>query len=112
MDLQSKSADNVQILTLSGRFDALTAPLVQEWIEQTLSPEHCQIVIDLKAVSFVDSTALATLVSGMKRARQLEGDLCLCGLQPPVRMVFELTRLDQAFEIFLNEEDAVRALTS
>ncbi len=65
--------------------------------------------MNLAGVQFVDSTALATLVQGMKRCRQLKGDLRLCGLQQPVRMIFELTRLDKAFEIFSGEDEAIQA---
>ena len=49
------------------------------------------------------------LVQGMKRCRERDGDLRLCALQQPVRMIFELTRLDRAFEIYQSEEDAVQA---
>ena len=55
--------------------------------------------------------ALSALVEGMKRSRQLEGDLRLCNLQQPVRMIFELTRLDRAFEIFSSEEEAIQAFS-
>jgi anti-sigma B factor antagonist len=52
---------------------------------------------------------MATLVQGMKRCREKEGDLRLSELQQPVRMIFELTRLDRAFEIFNSERDAILA---
>ena len=47
----------------------------------------------------------------MKRARQRDGDLRLCCLQRPVRMIFELTRLDKAFEIFAGEDEAIQAFS-
>jgi anti-sigma B factor antagonist len=61
-------------------------------------------------VNFVDSTALATLVQGLNRARKRNGELYLCGLQKQVYMIFELTRLDKAFHIFVDEEHALRAI--
>jgi anti-sigma B factor antagonist len=57
----------------------------------------------------MDPTALATLVQGMKHARQTGGDLHLCNLRRPVRIIFELTRLDQAFGIYPTEIEAVKA---
>lgn len=109
MDFQTKSVNNINILTLNGRFDALTSPRVQAWLDQATQAEPAQIVINLDGVTFIDSTALSTLVSGMKRARQRDGDLRLCKLRQSVRMIFELTRLDKAFEIFLGEEEAIQA---
>jgi sigma-B regulation protein RsbU (phosphoserine phosphatase) len=49
------------------------------------------------------------LVMGLKRARENQGNLCLCEMQAPVRMIFELTRFDKVFEIYIREEDAVLA---
>ncbi len=112
MDMNSRANDSVQILELSGRFDAYSAPAAREWIESASELEPANIVVNLSGVQFVDSTALATLVQGMKRCRQLKGDLRLCGLQQPVRMIFELTRLDKAFEIFTAEEEAVQAFAA
>ena len=60
--------------------------------------------------SFVDSSALALLVKGMKHCRQGGGDLALCSLQQPVKVIFELTRLDKAFGIYSTQDEAIQAL--
>ena len=65
------------------------------------------LVIDLKAVRFVDSSGLGSLVSGFKNASARNGNLKLCGLQPQVRSMFELTRLHRVFEIFPDADEAV-----
>lgn len=111
MELQSKSMNNIKILTLSGRFDALTSPGVLSWLEEATKVKPVQIVVNLAEVTFIDSTALSTLVAGMKRARQNQGDLRLCNLRQSVRMIFELTRLDKAFEIFPGEDEAIGAFS-
>ena len=100
---------DVKILTVQGRFDTYNAPPVREWLEEAVRTRPPFIVVNLAGVNFVDSTAMATLVQGMKRCRERDGDLRLCALQQPVRMIFELTRLDRAFEIYQSEEDAVQA---
>jgi anti-sigma B factor antagonist len=111
MELQTRTIAEIKILEIKGRFDTLSAPGVQTWLEDATRYRPAQVVVNLAGVDFVDSTALATLVSGMKRSRQVDGDLRLCGLRAPVRMIFELTRLDQAFEIFTLEEEAIAAFT-
>jgi len=108
VDLRSRVCGAVTILELAGRFDAYVAPPVEERL-RSAAAEPAQIVVNLAGVSFVDSTALATLVQGMKRCRQRGGDLHLCGLQQPVRVIFELTRLDRAFKTFAGEDEALRA---
>jgi anti-sigma B factor antagonist len=112
MELSESTQNNVRILQLAGRFDTYTAPPIREWLADAISQSTIpQLVVNLSGVNFVDSTAMATLVQGMKRCREVEGDLRLCHLQQPVRMIFELTRLDRAFEIFNAEEEAVLAFS-
>ena len=108
MDLKSRIDGSATVLTMSGRFDAHAAPAMAAALEKAVAATPLRVVVNLEAVSFMDSTALAALVQGMKRARQAGGDLRLCCLQPPVRMIFELTRLDKAFEITATEAEALR----
>jgi anti-sigma B factor antagonist len=109
MELTSRVNGNVKILALSGSFDTFSSGMARKWMEEAVKTPPAYLVINLANVEFLDSTALSTLVQGMKRARERRGDMRLCGLQQPVRMIFELTRLDRVFEIFTTEEGAVQA---
>lgn len=109
MKQDAYSKNGVAVLALDGRFDSYQAPAPRAWLEEVTTAKPAHVVVNLAGVTFVDSTALATLVQGMKRARQQGGDVHLCQLQQPVRLVFELTRLDRAFAIFAQEDEAVKA---
>ena len=111
MNFESRSAANgdVSVLELAGRFDAYEVSAVKEWLNKVTNSSPAWVVVNLSTVNFIDSSGLAALVQGMKRCRQQDGDLYLCGLQQPVRIIFELTRLDRAFEIFAEENEAVAA---
>ena len=65
------------------------------------------LLVDLQEVRFVDSSGLGALVSGFKNASARSGSLKLCGLQPQVKSMFELTRLHRVFEIFNGTEEAL-----
>jgi anti-sigma B factor antagonist len=69
-----------------------------------------QLVIDLQEVRFVDSSGLGALVSGFKNASARNGNLKLCGLQPQVKSMFELTRLHRVFEIFPTAQEALASI--
>lgn len=105
--LRNDEENEWSVLRVSGRFDAFEAPAAREEIAAQLEAGVSHILVDLSKVNFIDSTALAILVQGMKNCRQAEGDLCLCGLQQPVRIIFELTRLDKAFVIYASCHDAL-----
>ncbi len=102
-------ASQVQILRLSGRFDAYEVPAVAAFLNEKIDAGQNSIVVNLGQVGFIDSAALSTLVQAMKRARQSGGDCRLCGLQQSVRIIFELTRLDRAFQIFSDEAVATQS---
>lgn len=110
MELVSYSRDSVQVLALTGRFDAHSADAVRSWLLETTAVQNPTILVNLTRVHFIDSSALAALVSGLKRSSEKNGQLALCSLQNPVRIIFELTRLDRAFTIYDSEEVALEAL--
>ncbi|MBO9346641.1 STAS domain-containing protein [Chloroflexus sp. MS-CIW-1] len=112
MEMKPRTVGNVAVLAIEGRFDANTAPTVQQWLEQATAMPGARVLVDLSATTFVDSTALATLVSAMKRCQQGQGAFALCGLRRPVLMIFELTRLDKAFNIFVDADHALAVLNS
>ncbi len=109
MEFQSSSINQVQILSISGIFSGDHAAAVRSWLDEATSREPAYIVVNMKDVRSMDSAALSLLLHGMKKSRQLRGDLRLCSVPQPVRMIFEITRLDKVFEFFLAEEDAVEA---
>lgn len=68
-----------------------------------------KVIVNLSESEFVDSSFLGALVAGLKRATMKNGDLKIVGLQPPVRAMFELTRLYRIFDIFDKIEDALNS---
>lgn len=108
MNLTTNIHNDVTVLTLDGRFDAHEAPAVVSALNGSL--QTASVVVNLSGVNFIDSTALSTLVQGMKHCRERSGDLVLSNLQQPVRVIFELTKLDRAFVIYGSQEDALAAI--
>ncbi len=74
-----------------------------------IEEENKNVVVDLTACEFVDSSFLGTLVAGLKKTTMKNGDLKLVGLNPPVRAMFELTRLYRIFDIFESVDEALNS---
>lgn len=103
----SEKEDTVIITVEEERMDAHNSGNLKERMLQLFDEGKCQLVIDLTAVRFIDSSGLGALVSGFKNASARDGSLKLCCLQPQVRSMFELTRLHRVFEIFTTLEEAL-----
>ena len=112
MEMKTSSSAAASILELTGRFDAFSAPPVVDWLAKMAAGTQAHAIVNLVGVNFIDSTACAALVQGLKRCRERGGDLRLCCLQQPVRIIFELTRLDRAFQIYDSEPTAVESFTA
>lgn len=67
-----------------------------------------KLVLDLSRVQFVDSRGCGVILSCLKNVSEIGGDLKLCHVGRPVRMVFELIRLHRICEIVATREEAVR----
>ena len=102
--------DPVQIVKLQGRLDAHQGKQVDNILINARHTSN-RTIINLSKVNFIDSTGLSVLVKGMKNHREEKGDMVLCELQQPVRVIFELTRLDKMFAIYATETEAVQALS-
>ena len=89
----------------------VSAANAQEFLEQLTeavkSSSNSPLLIDMKEVEFMDSAGLMALIEGFRLAKDLERDLSICSVAPPVRMLFELTQLDNVFNIFESEDSFV-----
>jgi anti-sigma B factor antagonist len=112
MEFLDKSIRETKVLAIQGRLDRSTVAQVRAWLESLTGSPPCYLVVNLKGVTYVDPSGLSALVSGLNRCRASGGELYLCCLPDRVRILFELTRLNLAFEIFPAEDAAVKAIES
>ncbi len=92
-----------------GGIDMRRAPwLRRELADLRMSHRPARLVIDLGKVPEMDSAAVATLVEALQVTQRDSTLLVLCGLQPRVRALFEIVRLDQSvFPIVETTDDAI-----
>src|SRR5205814_7020982 len=95
------------VLSVKGEVDVYTAPRLREKLVELVSQGKHQIVVDLEAVDFLDSTGLGVLVGGLKRLRSHDGDLVLVCTQSRILKVFEITGLTKVFAIHDSLDAAV-----
>jgi anti-sigma B factor antagonist len=106
LDIRTQS-DRVVIVVKEERLDAHVSTELKERILRALEEGGRHIVVDLAEVTFIDSSGLGALLSGYKNANQRSGTFVLSGLQPRVRSMFELTRLNRVFEIYPRLQEAI-----
>jgi len=87
------------IVRLCGRLNLDTSPALRDQLLGMLQAQSPQAVtIDFSDVSYVDSSGIATLIEGLKIARQRRTTLCVRGLEGRVLLLFEATGLSTLLE--------------
>lgn len=110
MQLQDEKIGNVLVVKpLEKRMDATVAVDFKEKMAGLINAGNDLIVLDLSAVSFMDSSGLGAMVSSLKMLGR-KGDLVVSGVHQTVMSMFKLTRMDRVFRIFSNQDEAVAAL--
>jgi anti-sigma B factor antagonist len=66
------------------------------------------LLLDFKNVEFLSSAALNKLIMLDKKVKEHQGRLKLCNLEPGIREVFVITRLNQLFQIKGTVQEALR----
>jgi len=100
----------VTVVALSGEIDGTGAQELGARLVREFELGHNRIVLDMSGVSYLNSAGIGELAMAAKRARSLQGDLALCGLQDRVRRVLELVRMDQLLVVASGLEPACAAL--
>ena len=99
--------DRTAIADVAGEIDLNSSLDFQQDLLKLLDKSPQRIVINLRDVSYMDSSGVASLVKLLSRVRKSGVSLRLAALSDRVRGVFEITRLDSVFEIFATEEEAL-----
>jgi anti-sigma B factor antagonist len=110
MKIESREHEGFIIFDLDGDFDSRTAGDAKEEIRKVILGGKNNIIINLENVMYIDSAGLGTLVSALKTAKEMGGNVWLAGLTAQVKMVIELTRLHQVFNVYDSVDKALEAL--
>jgi len=96
-----------QVISISGEIHVSTAPEFSERLNHAIALGKTNVVLDLSRVSFIDSTGLSVLLNGLRRVRRAKGRMIVVCDNPTVLRLFEITRLDDTFEIVADRTEAL-----
>jgi anti-sigma B factor antagonist len=99
--------DTTRVIALSGELDVGTVPPFAAALQEALAAQATGLVVDLSEVTFIDSTALMTLLTTLRELNRRGGRLVLACSNPTVLRLFEVTRTQGTFAIFPTRERAL-----
>lgn len=104
-DWQTEVSDGVAVIVCPARVSMAVAASFRDAIGAAVA-QAPRVVVDLGQTTFIDSSGLGALVSGLKTCRQAGGDLRIAAAGEQVRTVLKLTNLDRILRAHPTVEDA------
>ncbi len=110
MKIDKSTFDDHAVLSLKGEFDTFHCPALQEEIEALVERGICHLVLDLRMVKFINSTALGSIIKAHKRCRAEGGELAVAQPLGMVKDVIKKVGLDKLITVCESEQDAQKAI--
>lgn len=87
------------IMTLKGEIDIYTASELREKLNDLVSEKESDVIVDLKDVTYMDSTGLGTFISALKHSNESHTNLKLIKANSRLYRLFEVTGLDDLIDV-------------
>lgn len=111
MDFPVELAGTVHIAAPAGELDVAVAPQLRELLKKLIENGAKKIVVNMRGVSFIDSSCLGVLVNAHKLAVANQASIKFAAPSEQVRKIFELTRVDKHLSFYPSLEDAVTSFS-
>ena len=106
MTISVREFGAARVVDVGGEVDLGTSPDLRQTLFDLLA-KTSTLALNLKALRYIDSSGIATLIEVFKDAQRLKKRFVLFGLSPAVEDVFRLTHVNRIFRIVDTEEQAV-----
>ncbi len=110
MEILQQNQDNIIVLSVQGRVDALSAPELEKILLDLIAADERRLLVDFSRVKYISSAGLRVFLIAMKQLKPVQGKLVLCELDQYVKEVFDISGMTQLFKIFPGREEAIREL--
>jgi anti-sigma B factor antagonist len=110
MQAREQQQDGLNILAIEGEIDLACSPDLRALLHAYAKKKVPALVLDFLAVTYVDSSGLATLVEYVRLAQPFGGKFGILHVSDRVRTIFDLVRLTEFLPIYASLAEARAAL--
>jgi anti-sigma B factor antagonist len=104
----------VVVLTVSGEIDYAASPYLRRRILEHTEAGGADLIVDLSAVTFIDSMAIGVLIGAVKRLRETDGSLTVACAEHNERVlrIFDIAGVASLIPLHRSREEALAAFSS
>ena len=105
----AKKVGDAVVASIKGEIDLhISSELRAALLEMIATEKPSKLVLNLSQVPYMDSSAIAVLVESLQKMRKAGGKVFLTNLQPRVKGLLEIARLDTIFVVVKDEQEALK----
>ncbi|MFL0194622.1 anti-sigma F factor antagonist [Clostridium sp. WILCCON 0269] len=108
MNLEFYIKENNLIANMKGELDHHSTEEVRNKIDNQLDAEGSDnLIMDFSGVTFMDSSGIGVVIGRYKKLHSQKGKVCIVGVSPSVRRVFELSGMFKIIGLYDSIEEAI-----
>lgn len=110
LEIQVEPGDGYTVCRPIGELDAFTVSQFRQSLAELASQPR--LLIDMSSVPFVDSAGLGALIGGIRRTRELGGEVAVACNRPTLTRLLRTTGFDRIVTVAETVDEAAASLAS
>ena len=111
MKIEIRNLKNgIKIIDLGGEIDIYSSINLKIKVIDLIDLGNYKIIINMEDITYIDSSGLNVLITIYKRIKKEKGEFRIVNISPEIKRVLGMTRLDKSFDIYEDEESAIKEL--
>jgi anti-anti-sigma factor len=110
MEIKTSIQDDIMIITIGGRLDAVSSPDFDKQMDGFISQGNKNFVLDLSSLDYISSAGLRSVLSASKKLKAEGGSLALASLKDVVKEVFDISGFTKIIPIYDSVESAISGI--
>ena len=112
LEMTHYTEQDIVVVTPHGDITSATAPQFGSYLTDAIKgTDTAQVVLDMSKVYYMSSAGLRDIISGLKTAQRMGGDLHIAGVQCRLQPVFEMVGLDSLSNFYGSIDEAVQSFS-
>ncbi len=107
MEIVKKKEKDALVISLRGRLDAVTTPVLDRDLAELMAGGEKFVVLNLRDLDYISSAGLRSILAATKRLREKQGRLHLASLKNVVREVFDISGFSSIIPVFETVDGAI-----
>ncbi|MBL0225130.1 MAG: STAS domain-containing protein [Geobacteraceae bacterium] len=110
MEIQTKKEANATVVTITGRLDAVTAPVYEKAVIELITAGELKLIVDFDSLDYISSAGLRGLLVTAKQLKGKGGQVRCANVKGTVKEVFDISGFGSIFQMDDSVADSLAKL--